>query len=215
MANASAVPLGDGVTIASGLRTNLGFLLDCNQATYNLASGSEWHLLYIKAERAKPTEGNLGAWTFALQSKPLSEVVDMFTDEGKAPQIVDKAGNQVRIEVRESPFRPQPYTQADPQAPAASLTSVGQVAGWPILNGQNIRLDYLDNQRWVTLAIEVGVHIYPIACHRIVAGTPAQAEIVQCARSDFHFWPMPTLPIWSQMDNLTNIEAGIFTDIPG
>ena len=70
----------------------------------------------------------------------------------------------------------------------------------------NLRYRYY-HRLVVTHLNEVGTHIYPIAYHRIVPGDPPAAEIVQIARSDWHFWPMPKMPIWSRFHELVDFSA--------
>lgn len=212
--NKSAVPLGSSVGIASGLRTNLGYLLDCNQATYSIASGEAWHLLFIKAT-CTANEATPSSWSFALLSQPVSDVNDLYVSGGQAPKFVDSNGQTV-------PYSSEEYDAVHPHFDSkrlpegyTKLTSTGQVTGAPVMDAVNIWLNEWVNTGQVTWATEAGVHIYPIAYHRIIPGTPSTAEIVQCARSDYHFWPMPTLPVWSRKDEPVEIGVGLDTTIPG
>lgn len=202
----NAVPLGDGVNIATGINKSLGYLVDCNQATYNIASGSAWHLLYIKAARPSVGETVSASWTFSMESKTVAEVAALVGPNLETtPRFVDVTGTQVRPLVNESPHRPSPTFVSENKV-SETLVSAHQVMGAPVALPTNITLEYINNQRWLTLLQEVGVHIYPIAYHRTVGN--GTAEIVQCARSDFHFWPMPTVPVWSVMDNIMAIDTG-------
>lgn len=212
MSNPTAVPLGESVTIASGYRTNLGKLLDCNNATYNIKSGSSWHLLYIKA-----TQSGQG-WTFSLLSDKVEDVAKLYNPEegeGQLPKFVctdNDGGNgrQVLPYVLKPPHEViQGFPTFDEQVRevASSLESDMYINTADSLepttdNWNKGKIEYDNQLIQLTTLRETGVHIYQIAYHRIVAGTPTTAEIVQIARSDFHFWPIPVLPVWSRYDNL-------------
>lgn len=218
MSNPTAVPLGESVTIVSGARKNLGKLLDCNNATYNIKSGSSWHLLYIKA-----TQSGEG-WTFALLSDKVEDVAKLYNPsegESQLPKFVctdtdGGNGRQVLPYVLKPPYsvvQGFPTFDEENRVDASQLETdlYAKTNAYPPEGTEDWNkgvISYDDSMKQLTTLRETGVHIYQIAYHRIVAGTPTTAEIVQVARSDFHFWPVPVLPVWSRYDNLRSFTFG-------
>ena len=206
MADKSIVPLGTGVTIKDALQPQLGLLLDANQATYEIASGSGLHLLFIRADRTGPNTG----WGFSLQSLPIEEVEDIFKSpsdggENSAPHWVDSEGYQVAMDTEAESYRPA-ATFLREYGPGNVPTEVESTIPQTIEGRDAIGTSVLaplelgfDPSRMALNKItEVGTHIYPLAYHRIVQGNPPRALVIQVARSDWHFWPMPTVPVWSR-----------------
>ena len=206
MADNSIVPLGTGVTITDALQPNLGLLLDANQATYEIASGAGLHLLFIRADRTGPDT----AWAFSLQSLPVEQVENIFKSiaeggENNSPHWVDGNGYPVAMDTawqsytypntpnREYPPGPLP-SQIETTAP--DVVQAKQSGVTNVLSP--IELEFDPGRMSLNKITEVGTHIFPLAYHRIVDGEPPRALVIQVARSDWHFWPMPTFPVWSK-----------------
>lgn len=203
-----AVPLGSSVKIASGINQSLGYLLDCNNATYSIKSGSAWHLLYIIASfKSDPDSPEQGTWVFKMESDTVSNAAFAIKNNNAAymsdsigKPIMDTPGTRAQ-----DPLISENYL--DPES-LKSLESVGQSMGYPLMGPVNTYFDYYDYWSYYSTLQERGNHIYPIAYHRI---TPDGAQIVQIARSDWHFWPVPNLPIYGKTIKPLQVRVGLST----
>lgn len=205
-----AIQLGTGVSISSGLAKNLGYLLDCNGATYEISSGSDWHLLAVLAKGSwnnGVANKLVETWTYELVSKKVS---DLKTEVGT--RFVDKHGltvNKIATAPGSGGYSIDPALMTGD--PAILSTEPDKIASWPPYFSTQVSVEFWDDRQSVFNLTEIGTHILPVAYHRIV---DKSAQVVQVARSDFHFWPIPTLPIWSKMDDLVSVKAGTGTVIP-
>lgn len=189
----SIVPLSDTVTINNGINQSLGLLLNANQAQYNIKSGTDWHLLFIRAVKSAAE----GGWAFTLESLPTTEVAAIYTyGEGSydPPRLIDARGYPV-AKVKDFDAYSIPTIEykdlIDPPPPPTPIgpTSVGNPTSYR-------------NRQSLTNIIEVGTHIYPIAYHRISSDVPPVGQVIQVASSDWNFWPLPNIPIWSQQPEI-------------
>ena len=210
MSDKSIVPLGMGVSISTGLNPALGVLLNANQATYSIASGSAWHLLFIKAVKTEVG----GDWVFGLQSMEVEDAADLI--DAFPPHMVDSLGYPIAVTpgrddystpampYKEPPLDPSPIQQDLVAGPVKDYIGISPTSGVPV----NLQLTWLNRQSLHTTE-EIGTHLFPIAYHRIVGDTNPVAQVVQVARSDWHFWPLPKMGIWSKQPQITTFaKAG-------
>jgi len=214
MSDKSIVPLGTGVSIKAGLNPALGVLLNANQATYSIASGSEWHLLFVAAVKTEVG----GGWAFSLQSMSVEDAADLV--DLYPPHMVDSLGYPIAVTpgrddyatpampYKEAPIDPSPIQEDKTAGPLKDYLPESPESNVPI----DIQLIWLNRQSLHTTE-ELGTHLYPIAYHRIVGDTNPVAQVVQVARSDWHFWPLPKMGIWSKQPQITSL-AKTSTTIP-
>jgi hypothetical protein len=205
----SIVPLGTGVAVKTGLNPALGVLLNANQATYSLASGSEWHLLFIKAQKTEVG----GGWAFSLQSMEVEEAADLVDDD--PPRMVDSLGYPIAVTSGKNDYATPalPYKELpdDPSGIQEDKTA-GPFRDYPDEGPVDVQLTWL-NRHSLHTTEELGTHIYPLAYHRIVGDANPVAQVIQIARSDWHFWPLPKMGIWSKQPFITSL-AKTTTTLP-
>lgn len=208
----SVVPIGAGVTVKKALKKDLGLLLDANQASYGLKSGSAWHLLFIRAVK---TEAN-GKWVFSLESDTAENVGKIYK-KGMAgydpprfigPYPISHSTRWWDPYLPAIRYRGLPIPPPDPEEISVTWYDINATFSPPLLEDRTLKLRWYERHTYTELT-EIGTHIYPIAYHRIVKPDDENlapvAQVVQVARSDWHFWPMPTVPIWALRPQLLDL----------
>lgn len=211
MSDSTFVPIGSSVEVVSAINKDLGLLVDGNLATYRLDSDSEWRLLHVRCSRTAETQ-----WAFSLENAKLTDLQKIYDEDAPEydpPRIMDFQG---RVVVN-NPSAPNagidppnfrgPFSWGEEPSPESSylyphLVKIEDGSSQPL----SLRTEW---NYHVTSVQEVGTYILPIAYHRNTGGG---VEVVQIARSDLSFWPMPPHAVWSRFEKIVGLEGG--TELP-
>jgi len=194
MADYSKIPLSAGVGVYDHgpNAPDLKSLLDANEATYVISSGTAPHLLFVRAVNKTG-----GTWVFTLESIMLSQltVYKYGSADYDPPRIVDSTQEAVRQDVGDGVVAPFFEHMIDPDEESQELRSftVGTV-----MMGDggtaDIKLE-IEPRLYMTIVEEIGTHIIPIAYHKVDGG---ELKITQVQHGDIDFWPVPRHAIWSK-----------------
>lgn len=204
MPDLSAIPLGTGIQIFTGLNAALGYLFDPNRATYKInSSSSEWCLIYIRATK----DESLTDWQFTLESNTVTNVAKIYDKTDPAydpPRVVDMLEDPIPVNNNETVPAFEPYI--NPEA----TQNTYMVPGIMPASGGSVDLIITTEIKFRKHIIqEVGTYIMPIAYH---IATDAGLDIRQVARSDWAFWPMPHHAAWHRAEEIISFTGS--TDLP-
>lgn len=206
MPDLSAIPLGTGVEIFTGLNKALDYLFDPNRATYKINSSStEWCLIYIRATK----DESLTDWQFTLESDTVANVAKVYDKTDPAydpPRVVDSLQDPIPVNNNETVPAFEAYVNPDATQKTYVLTEI-LPTGWTLNLVITTQLKYRKH-----IIQEVGTYIMPIAYH---IATDAGLDIRQVARSDWAFWPMPHHAAWHRAEEIISFTGGSSLPPPG
>lgn len=204
MSDATFIPIGGSLSVEQAVDKALSYLYDPNMAVFEIDSDSDWGLIHIKCTRVQN-----GGWVFALENAKVTDLMKIYTfgePEYDPPRIVCSSDTPV----------PETTTGLNNDV----TPPLFELYDWNIFNNPEINYTYpafietatgqqpltlKTRMRYtVTIVQEIGTYIIPIAYHR---NTAQKTEVLQIARSDASFWPMPKHAVWGKFEKIIGLEA--------
>lgn len=222
------VSIGESLTVKEAVNKALPFLLDANQALFEIDSDSEPRLIHLVCSRGAADNT---PWTVRLENDKLTEIQKYFTapnEEGhdaekyNPPRVVDSFGQLVPepgTSIGDAGFFPSLIKNLTRPGNYGEYTFYTKLYDfYPLIpGGAQVSFLKMDGEQRYRHHIiqEVGTYIVPICYHRT---TDKGFESIQVLRSDAQFWPMPPHAAYSIDEVLTRMYRDpplMGTSIPG